>query len=68
MTNQEKFEREARAILDRNQAEMDMKLYLAHWSGYKDVKKRHQKELQDLANKYDVDLDLEKWKLNGHWM
>jgi len=47
---------------------MDMKFYLAHWSGYKDVKARHKKELQDLAQKYAVDFNYKKWKLNGHWM
>ncbi len=68
MSNKDTFEREAKAIRDRNQAEMDMKLFLSHWGGYKEVKIRHKKELQHLAQKYGVDVDLKKWKLNGHWM
>lgn len=68
MFSKDKFEREAKAIRDRNQAEMDMKLYLSHWGGYKEVKARHEKELQKLARKYEVDIDLKRWKLNGHWM
>ena len=68
MSNQDKFEREAQVITRRYQAEVDMKLYLAHWTGYKDVKARHKKDLQDLAQKYDVDFNHKKWKLNGHWM
>jgi len=68
MSNQDKFEREARTLLDRNQASLDLKLFLSHWSGYKEVKALHKKEIQELARKYEVDLDLKKWKLNGHWV
>jgi len=68
MTNQDKFEREAKAIVERNQATMDMKLFLSHWGGYKEVKTCHRKEIQDAAQKYGVDLDFRKWKLNGLWM
>lgn len=68
MANQENFERQAQAITERYQAEIDMKTYLAHWGGYKDVKARHKKELQELAQKYEVTLNFKKWKLNGHWM
>ena len=66
MSNQEMFEIEAKALLDRNQAMLDLKLYLSHWSGYKEIDKRHKKELQDLAQKYSIELDLKKWKLNLH--
>ena len=68
MSNLDEFEREARAILDRNQATMDLKLFLSHWGGYNEVKALHKKEMQELARKFEVDLDLKKWKLNGHWM
>lgn len=68
MSNQAKFERQAQIITDRYQAEMDMKFFLSHWTGYKDVKARHQKELQDLAQKYAVPLNLTDWKLNRYWM
>ena len=68
MSNQANFERQAQAITDRYQAEIDMKMFLAHWSGYKGVKARHKKELQELAQKYEVDLNFNKWKLSGHWM
>jgi len=47
---------------------MDLKLFLAHWGGYQEIKTRHEKEIQELAQKYGVDLDVKKWKLNGHWM
>jgi len=68
MTNQEKFEREANIIRERNQTEMDMKAFLAHWSGYKEVHARHEKEIKALADKYEVDVNIKAWKLNGHWM
>jgi len=47
---------------------MDLKLFLAHWGGYQEIKTRHEKEIQELAQKYGVDSDVKKWKLNGHWM
>ena len=47
---------------------MDLKLFLSHWGGYNEVKALHKKEMQELARKFEVDLDLKKWKLNGHWM
>ena len=68
MSNKDAFEREAKVIRDRNQTEMDLKLFLTHWGGYKEVKARHHKELQDLAEKHGVDFNLKRWKLNGHWM
>lgn len=68
MSNQANFERQAQAITDQYQAELDMKAYLSHWGGYKDVKARHKKDLQDLAQKYDVDLNYKDWKLNIIWM
>ena len=68
MSNQAKFERQAQGITDRYQAEMDMKFFLSHWTGYKGVKARHEKELKELAEKYDVALNLKDWKLNSHWM
>lgn len=68
MSNRDKFESDAKVILGKNQATMDLKLFLWHWDGYEEVKLQHKKELQELAQKYDVDLDLKKWKLNGHWM
>ena len=67
MSNQAAFENEAQAITDRYQAEMDMKFFLSHWAGYKDVKARHKKDLQNLAQKYDAVLNLKDWTLNGHW-
>jgi len=68
MTNQEKFERDAEIILGQHQATLDLKLFLCHWGGYEETKTRFKTEIQDLAQKYGVDLDLKKWKLNGHWM
>ena len=68
MSNQARFENEAQAVTDRYQAEMDMKAYLSHWSGYEDVKARHKKELQDLAKKYGADLNYKDWKLNIIWV
>jgi len=68
MSNQEKFENAAKAIFKQNQTTLDLKLFLCHWDGYKDVKARHKKEIQDLAREYGVELDFKKWKLNGHWM
>lgn len=68
MSNQERFETEARQITERYQAELDMKLFLAHWGGYKDVKARHKQEIKDLAQKYGVGVNMKIWKLNGHWM
>jgi len=66
MSNQDKFEREARVICERNQAAMDLKAYLYQWSGSQEVRARHKKELQDLAKKFEVELDFKKWKLNGN--
>ena len=51
MSNQENFEKEAKAIVDRNQAAMDLKLFLAHWGGYNDVKTRHKKRDARLSTK-----------------
>ena len=68
MSNQVRFENEAQAITDHYQAELDMKFFLSHWGGYKDVKARHKQELQELAEKYEVVVNYKDWKLNGHWM
>ena len=68
MTNQERFEREAKAIQDRNQATMDAKLYLSHWTGYKKVRDRHHQEIEAIANKYGVDFNIKRWRLEEHWM
>lgn len=68
MSNQDKFESAARTIVERNQAAMDLKIFLSHWGGYEEVRNRHKKEILELAQSYDVEIDLKKWKLNGHWM
>jgi len=68
MSNQEMFETEARVIRKRNQATLDLKLYLCHWRGYDEVKTLHKKEIQALAQKHNVEMEFKKWKLNGHWM
>ena len=57
------FEREAKKICTRNQDEIDMKYWLSHWFGYKKIYKRHEQEMRALAEKYNVDLDMKKWKL-----
>ena len=68
MSNQARFESEAQTITEQYQAELDMKAFLSHWGGYKDVKMRHQKEIQALAQKYGVDFNLKDWKLSVIWM
>jgi hypothetical protein len=68
MSDQEKFEKEAAAITQRYQAEMDMKMYLSHWTGYAELRGRHEKDIYILARKYNVEFNYKKWTLDGHWM
>ncbi len=65
MSEQAKFDIEAQKILAKNQWAMDFKLFLSHWSGYSEIRERHEKELKALAQTYGVELDMKKWKLIG---
>ena len=67
MPNIDAFTREAKAIRARNQAKIDMKIYLYQWTGYNAIKVHHRKEIQELAQKYAVNFDEKKWKLNDYW-
>jgi len=68
MTNQERFEQEAKQVVRRNQATFDTKFWLSHWGGYASLRDAHRKEIQALAQKYGVDVKLRKWKLNTYFM
>lgn len=68
MTSEEKFEREAQVARERNQTEIDLKFFLSHWSGYKEIHLRHEQEIKELAEKYEIDVNIKAWKLNGHWI